>query len=53
MDLARAYRSAIRIAIRGLAQDRLPADILPPECPYTLDQILDDDWWPVNRHGLD
>ncbi|MCC2665804.1 MAG: hypothetical protein K0S35_3726, partial [Geminicoccaceae bacterium] len=26
---------------------------LPTGCPYTLDQILDPDWLPKNRHGLD
>jgi hypothetical protein len=52
MDLGRAYRGAIRMAARGLARDKVPADILPRECPYTLGQVLDHDWWPVNRHGL-
>ena len=25
---------------------------LPEDCPYTLAQILDPDWFPKNRHGL-
>jgi len=25
---------------------------LPDACPYGLEQILDDDFWPANRHGL-
>ena len=28
------------------------AATLPDECPYTLDQLLDDDWYPTNRHGV-
>jgi hypothetical protein len=28
------------------------AKALPRECPYDLDQILDRDWVPANRHGL-
>jgi hypothetical protein len=32
--------------------DRVPADGLPAECPYSLDQILDPDWLPQNVHGL-
>jgi hypothetical protein len=28
------------------------AAALPDECPYALDQILDEDWFPANRHGL-
>ncbi|WP_146210795.1 DUF29 domain-containing protein [Azospirillum sp. TSO35-2] len=33
-------------------QARMPADALPVDCPYTLDLLLNDDWWPINRHGL-
>jgi hypothetical protein len=25
---------------------------LPAECPYALEELLDEDWYPVNRHGL-
>jgi hypothetical protein len=25
---------------------------MPGECPYALDRLLDEDWYPVNRHGL-
>jgi hypothetical protein len=25
---------------------------LPDACPYALDELLADEWWPVNRHGL-
>ena len=28
------------------------ARALPTECPYTLDQLTDEDWLPANRHGL-
>jgi hypothetical protein len=28
------------------------AAALPDECPYTLAQLLDEDWFPTNRHGL-
>jgi hypothetical protein len=38
--------------MEGLEQDGVPADLLPPDCPYSLDQLLDEDWWPTNRHGL-
>lgn len=33
--------------------DGVPADAVPANCPYTLDQILDDGFYPANRHGLD
>ncbi len=28
------------------------ARALPIACPYALDDLLADDWWPANRHGL-
>jgi Domain of unknown function DUF29. len=33
--------------------DSIPLDTVPTKCPYTLDQILDDGFYPANRHGLD
>jgi len=28
------------------------ARALPATCPYGLDNLLADEWWPENRHGL-
>ena len=28
------------------------ADLLPADCPYALDDLLADDWYPANRRGL-
>ena len=28
------------------------ARALPDACPYALDDLLADEWWPSNRHGL-
>ena len=28
------------------------ARALPADCPYTFDELIAEDWWPVNRHGL-
>jgi hypothetical protein len=25
---------------------------LPAICPYAFDDLLADEWWPANRHGL-
>ena len=36
----KARRSAAREA-------KLPLSTFPPECPYTLDQLRDDDWMPA------
>jgi Domain of unknown function DUF29 len=51
-SLADVFRDARRAAVIGLEVDRVPADRLTGECPYTLEQILDPDWLPANMHGL-
>jgi len=28
------------------------ADVLPADCPYRLDDLLSDGWYPANRRGL-
>lgn len=52
IDLTKAYRRGRDYAAEGLEQDRLPADLMPADCPYSLEQLLDTGWWPTNRHGL-
>ena len=49
------YERARRRAARGLTRFGEPetARALPATCPYTLEDILRDDWYPPNRHGLD
>jgi hypothetical protein len=49
--LAERYAQARRRATKDLAAHGEAAE-LPQDCPYTLDQILDPDWLPANRHGL-
>ncbi|WP_207459885.1 DUF29 domain-containing protein [Azospirillum sp. SYSU D00513] len=48
--LADAYADGRDDAVQD---DSLEPDGLPRECPYTLDQIRDPDWWPASRHGLE
>jgi hypothetical protein len=52
-ELPRLYSANRRAFAAALARDKVPADALPPTCPYTLDQILDPDWYPENIHGLE
>lgn len=44
--LATRYGYGRRLAAAGLAEDGLTAADLPTECPWTLDQLLDPDFWP-------
>ncbi|NBC31132.1 MAG: DUF29 family protein [Alphaproteobacteria bacterium] len=43
-----AYWQACRKAIKSLNNSTFE-DRLPPDCPYTLDQVLDPDWFPEPR----
>jgi len=53
-SLDRCFAQARRQAVRSLLRDRVEPEILPDACSYELDKhILDPDWFPANRHGLD
>jgi hypothetical protein len=47
------YRRARRRAAIALADhgERVAGE-LPETCPWSLDQLLDEDWLPANRHGI-
>lgn len=47
-----AWEEGRRLALRGLGRDGLGDGDLPAACPYTAEQVLDLDFFPVNRHGL-
>jgi hypothetical protein len=51
-ELATIYAGLRRPVARDLGRDGSGPDGLPATCPYTLDQILDPDWFPDNVHGL-
>jgi hypothetical protein len=53
IDLPHLYGQARRRAVRALERDNVPASAIPATCPYDLDtQILAEEWFPENRHGL-
>lgn len=43
--LARRWPSARRRAVRALAGE-VAEDALPQDCPITVEQLLDTEWWP-------
>ena len=45
-ELPALYAGLRRPVARQLAKDHVPAQALPAACPYSLDQILDPDWYP-------
>lgn len=46
------YAGLRRPVARQLEKDGVSPGALPPACPYTLDQILDPDWYPDHPRGL-
>ena len=52
-ELPALYTGLRRPVARQLAKDGVPPDALSSQCPYTLDQILDPDWYPDNLHGIE
>ncbi|MDX1540125.1 MAG: DUF29 domain-containing protein [Geminicoccaceae bacterium] len=40
------------VALREHGEDEA-ADALPEACPYDFDRVVDRNWYPVNRHGLE
>ncbi len=52
--LADRYRRARRKAelALGAHSEKDAARALPADCPYAFDDLIADEWWPVNRHGL-
>jgi Domain of unknown function DUF29 len=51
-ELPALYAGLRRPVRRQLERNHVSADALPAACPYTLDQILDPDWYPDNVHGI-
>ncbi|WP_042442567.1 DUF29 domain-containing protein [Azospirillum sp. B510] len=52
IDTAGIYKTGRKIAALGLERDGIRLNDLPADCSYSLDQLLDEDWWPANRNGL-
>ena len=52
-ELPSMYGGLRRPIARQLEKDRVRSDALPVDCPYTLDQVLDPDWYPANMHGIE
>lgn len=52
IDIADIYRTGRKIAALGLERDGLRLAELPTECPYSLDQLLNEDWWPDSHHDM-
>ena len=44
--VSESYEDGRRIAARSL-RGQLDPDALPAACPYSIEQILDRDWWPA------
>lgn len=47
-ELGRLYRAALKQVSHSLERysEQGAADLMPDECPYTLDEVLREDWYP-------
>jgi Domain of unknown function DUF29 len=52
-ELPALYGGLQRPVARQLEKAGVPSKPLPPACPYTLEQVLDPDWFPKNVHGIE
>jgi hypothetical protein len=51
--LEEVHERGRRLAATVLETEGTPCDWLPHKCPYTLAEILDEDWLPTNVYGFD
>jgi hypothetical protein len=51
--LDKVYACGRRLAATVLETEGTPDEWLPQKCPYTLAEILADDWYPTNVYGFD
>ncbi|GAA4255880.1 DUF29 domain-containing protein [Azospirillum formosense] len=51
LDLDELTEDAVA-ELTALYSDQAWVKGLPTSCAYRIDQVLDRDWWPANRHGL-
>jgi hypothetical protein len=49
-ELPALYAGLRRPTARQLEKDGVSLDALPSTCPYSVDQILDPDWYPDSPH---
>lgn len=52
-ELERVYARGREIAATVLETEGTDRDWLPGICPYTLAEILEEDWFPTNIYGFD
>ncbi|HRJ59810.1 MAG TPA: DUF29 domain-containing protein [Azospirillaceae bacterium] len=45
-ELADAWMGGRKDAVAGLAEDGLSAADIPADCPWTFEQLLDEEFWP-------
>lgn len=53
IDMTALYADARHLIEDDLAEHGIDPALLPADCPYTLAQLLDYGFLPVNRQGLD
>jgi Domain of unknown function DUF29 len=52
-QLVELYAQARRMAAIEMETDAIEPEILPTECPYSIDEVLEAEWLPQNVYDLD
>jgi Domain of unknown function DUF29 len=52
-QLVELYAQARRMAAVEMETDAIEPEVLPVECPYSIDELLEPEWLPQNLHDLD
>jgi hypothetical protein len=52
-QLIELYAQARRMVVIAMETDAIEPEVLPPECPYSLDEVLEAEWLPQNVYDLD
>ena len=47
------YAQAHRLVVISMETDAIEPEVLPTECPYSIDEVLEAEWLPQNVYELD
>jgi hypothetical protein len=52
-QLVELYAQAHRLVVISMETDAIEPEVLPTECPYSIDEVLEAEWLPQNVYELD
>jgi hypothetical protein len=52
-QLVELYAQARRMVVIEMETDAIEPEVLPAECPYSINELLEPEWLPQNVYDLD